>query len=216
MLTSRTTTLAQQLHQLYYDQAAAHLLFHGWHHIHFTAKKAVEFAEEFPNVNKEFVEAAALTHDLNYVVKTNTDPELGKELRRSYLDKAGFHPDEIDTIDTIVMEAHTGTRHADISDAAKALSDADSLFKVMPLTPIIFSSHYIVENKVDLRQWADKIIREQKPLMEQGIYFYTKTANQNYLHWAKTDLALVEQVKEALDDPAIAEMLEIAYDLKVI
>lgn len=114
------------------------------------------------------------------------------------------------------MEEHTATRNANISHAAKALSDADSLFKVMPLTPIIFSSHYIVENKVDIQKWADKIISEQSPLMEQGIYFYTKAANEKYLKWAKTDLELVKQVKESLDDPAIKEMLEIAYELKVI
>lgn len=215
MTTSRTNTLATALKELYYTHART-LLFHGWHHIYLTAKKAVEFADEFPEVDKELLEAAALTHDLNYLVKTNTAPEVGKELREQYLTKAGFNSSEIAAVEAIVMEGHTGTRHATISHAAKALSDADSLFKIMPLTPIIFSSHYIVENKVDIHQWADKIIQEQKPLMEQGIYFYTKKANEKYLEWAKTDLALVEQVKESLDDPAIKEMLDIAYELKVI
>lgn len=215
MISNRTTALSDSLKKLYYERAAD-LLFHGWHHIYLTAVKAVEFTAEFPDVNKELVEAAALVHDLNYVVKTNTEPEVGKELRAEYLNDAGFSDEEIDYIEALVMEEHTATRTANISDAAKALSDADSLFKVMPLTPIIFSSHYIVENKVDIQKWADKIISEQSPLMEQGIYFYTKAANEKYLKWAKTDLELVKQVKESLDDPAIKEMLEIAYELKVI
>lgn len=180
------------------------------------SKKALEFAGEFPAVDKELLEAAALTHDLNYLVKKNTGVEIGQELRKQYLKKAGFDDTEIADIDHITLEANTARRHAHISDAAKALSDADSLFKVMPLTPIIFASHYIVENQVDLHEWADKIIREQKPLLDQGIYFYTKAANEKYLHWAKADFTRIEQVKEAMKDPAIQEMLAIAYELKVV
>ena len=215
MVTKRTTILADNLKKLYYDKAAD-LLFHGWHHIYLTARKAVEFAEEFPDVDKEVVEAAALTHDLNYVIETNTEPEVGEQLRAQYLANAGFGSKEISRIESLVLEAHIATRNANISDAAKALSDADSLFKVMPLTPVIFSSNYIVENNIDIHEWADKILTEQIPLMDQGIYFYTKSANKKYLQWAKTDLELVKQVKESLEDPAIKEMLEIAYDLKVI
>ena len=53
-------------------------------------------------------------------------------------------------------------------------------------------------------------------MMEQGIYFYTKKANEKYLRWAEVDLELVQQVKDSLDDPAIREMLEIAYELGVV
>ena len=215
MTTKRTAALSDKLKKLYYEKAAD-LLFHGWHHIYLTAQKSVEFAEEFPEVNKELVEAAALVHDLNYVVKTNTKPEAGQQLRSQYLQSVNFSPDEISHIESLILEAHTATRSANISNAAKALSDADSLFKVMPLTPIIFSSHYIVENKVDIRKWADKIITEQTPLMEQGIYFYTKSANEKYLQWARTGLELVKQVRDSLEDPAIKEMLDIAHELNVI
>jgi uncharacterized protein len=215
MISKRNTILAENLKKLYYEKAAD-LLFHGWHHIYLTAKKAPQFAEEFPEVDKELVEAAALVHDLNFVVKTHTEPEVGAALREQYLKETGFDAKEIAYIETLVIEAHTGTRDANISNAAKALSDADSLFKIMPLTPIIFSSHYIVENKVDIHEWARKVLDEQIPLMEQGIYFYTKQANEKYLHWAKTDLELVKQVKESLEDPDIKEVLEIAYDLKVV
>lgn len=215
MISIRNDNLAEKLKELYYEKAAD-LLFHGWHHIHLTARKAPEFAEEFPDVDKELVEAAALVHDLNFIAAPKSEPEAGAGLRTQYLSDAGFSTEEISYIESVVIEAHTATRHADISNAAKALSDADSLFKVMPLTPIIFSSHWIVENKADINEWADKIIKEQSPLMEQGIYFYTKMANEKYLEWAKLDLELVKQVKQSLEDPAIKETLEIAYDLKVI
>jgi len=215
MISKRTDLLSKNLKKLYYEKAPD-LLFHGWHHIYLTAKKAPEFAEEFPDVNKELVEAAALVHDLNYIVQKNSEPDVGEQLRAQYLSDAGFTADEVAYIESVVLEAHTATRNANISDAAKALSDADSLFKVMPLTPIIFSSHYIVENKVDIHTWANKIITEQTPLMDQGIYFYTKVANEKYLQWAKTDLELVKQVRDSLEDPAIKEMLAIAYELDVV
>jgi len=216
MITPRADTLAANLKTLYYSERAKPLLFHGWHHIYLTAVKSVEFAAEFPEVDKEIIQAAALVHDLNYIVKTNSEPEIGEQLRKTYLDEASFSEGEIAIIERLVLEAHTATRSAAISDAAKALSDADSLFKVLPLTPILFSSHYLTENKVGLEEWADKIIREQKPLMDEDIYFYTKVANDSYLRWAKTNLALVEQVKEALSDPAIKEILDIAQELEAV
>jgi len=213
--TDRTTLLAKNLEKIY-ELRKGELLFHGWHHICLAARKSVEFAEEL-GVDKEIVEAAALTHDLNYLVNTQTTgPEAGADLRRQYLSEANFSEAEIGKIDAICMEEHTAYRHANISDEAKALSDADSLFKIMPVGPILFSSKFITETKVDLRAWAERIIREQKPLMEQGTYFYTKAANEKYLAWAKTNLELVEQVLASLDDPAIVEMLDIAYRLEAI
>jgi len=212
-MTTRLQNLSDALYELYKDRKD--LLFHGWHHVYFVSKKAVEFADEL-GVDKEVIEAAGLVHDLNYVVKTGTEPEAGKELRTSYLQAAGFSPVEITHIERIVMEAHTGTRHADISDAAKVLSDADSVFKVMPLTPILLSSKYITENHVDVKQWARKIIAEQQPLLKQGIYFYTETAKRKYLRWAETDLEIVSQVEDALQDPIIRETLRLTEELGVI
>lgn len=215
MATERTTKLADELRELY--QTRDDLLFHGWHHIFFVAKKAVEFAGEFPDVDKELVEAAALTHDLNYVVEVNTEPEAGRELRAQYLADAGFGlPDEIAQIEQIVMEEHTATRHADISYAAKALSDADTLFKALPITPILFAGHFITENHIDIKKLARKVVSEQQPLMERGIYFYTATAREKYLNWATINLALWQNVEQALDDPDVTEMLAIARKLKAI
>jgi uncharacterized protein len=213
--TERTAKLATQLEELYGSYKDT-LLFHGWHHIYFVARKSVEFASEF-NVDKEIIEAAALTHDLNYIVDTTTTgPEAGTKLREKYLSQAGFSNDEISEINAIILEEHVAYRHANISDAAKVLSDADSLFKVMPLNPVLFSSKFITETKIDLRAWATRIIKEQKPLLDEGIYFYTDIAKRKYLAWAETDLQLVAQVLESLDDPDIQEMLDIARKHGVI
>lgn len=214
MTTPRTSKLTNELEKLYQDRSAD-MLFHGWHHIYFVTKKAAEFAEAF-DVNKELVVAAALTHDLNYLVEVNSEPEAGKELRAKYLSESGFSQDEIREIEDIVIQEHTATRHADISDAAKALSDADTLFKALPITPILFAGHFITENHIDIRKLADKIVSEQRPLMDSTIYFYTDQAKQKYLHWAKHNLRLWENVQESLDDKDVSEMLEIARSLRVI
>lgn len=214
MISSRTTALAAELEKLYQDRSAD-MLFHGWHHISFVAKKAVIFAKEF-DVNVELVEAAALTHDLNYIVEVNSEPGAAKDIRATYLSEADFSTDEITEIENMITEEHTATRHANISDAAKALSDADTLFKALPVTPILFAGHYITENHVDISKLAHKIVSEQKPLMDQHIYFYTDTAKAKYLAWAEINLKLWENVKNALDDEDVAEMLGVARQLKVI
>lgn len=210
----RNEALAAALQKVY-EEHKGELLFHGWHHIAFVARKAIAFAGEL-GVDKEFIEAAALTHDLNYLVDTKSGPELGVNLRRKYLGEAGFSTEEIAHIEAVVREEFIGTRDANISNEAKALSDADSLFKVMPLNLVLFSSKFITETHTDLREWAERIIRQQKPLLEQGIYFYTETAKRKYTAWVEVDLKLVEQVLEALEDPAIVEMLDIARRLEVI
>lgn len=214
MITDRTTRLADELKKLYRARSAD-LLFHGWHHICFVAKKSVQFADEF-DVNKELVEAAALTHDLNYAVEPNSEPEVGKDLRAEYLRNADFSQAEIDAVEEIVMQEHTATRHADISDSAKAVSDADTLFKALPTTPIIFAGHFITENHIDISRLATKIISEQQPLMDSGIYFYTKTASEKYLEWAQINLRMWENVQQALQDSDVTEMLETAREFKAI
>lgn len=214
MITHRTTVLTTELEKLYKERSAE-MLFHGWHHIYFVAKKAVEFAREF-DVDVELVEAAALTHDLNYLVEPNSEPEIGKELRVEYLIKSGFSDQEAAKIDSLVMEEHTATRTAQISDAAKALSDADTLFKALPVTPILLAGHFLTENHIDIGRLANKVVDEQKPLMEQGIYFYTQTAKDKYMGWAETNFKLWENVKVSLDDEDVQDMLNIAKDLKVI
>lgn len=213
-LTPHTTALAASLEQIYTERSSE-MLFHGWHHIYFVAKKAVQFAEGY-DVNKEYIEAAALTHDLNYLVAVNSEPEVGRDMRLAELAKAGFSTDEAETIDAIIMEEHIATRHKDISQSAKILSDADTLFKALPTTPIVLAGHFIIENQIDIQKLARKIVSEQKPLMEQDIYFYTPKAKEKYLKWAKVNPMLWEHVEEALDDEDVKELLDIARRLDVI
>jgi uncharacterized protein len=214
MSSSKIEKLIILLKPLYLEHSK-NLLFHGWHHITFVRKKALEFAESI-SANKLIVEAAALTHDLNYIVKPNSEPEEGKELRQEFLSKAGFIVDEITRIETVVMESHTGTRNERITLEGMALSDADTLFKALPITPIIFAQKYITQNKVDIYKLADKVTSEQNPLIEQDIYFYTDYAKRKYLNWAKDNLKLWNNVIEAFKDEDIKEILKIANELGVL
>jgi len=204
MLTARTAQLAEELQALY--QTRDDLPFHGWHHIEFVAKKAVQFATELPGANPEYVEGAALTHDLNYLVTPNSKPEAGWELREQYLIDAGFSVlGEIARIDEIVMEANTATRTADISPSAQALSDGDTLFKVLPVTPVILSGNFAIENDINLKKLAQKIVDEQQPLIDQGTYFYTESAKRQALGWAALNLRLWNNMIAFYDDPELED-----------
>ena len=158
------------LKRLYWKNSKK-LLFHGWHHISFVSKKAIEFAESI-GANTFLAESAGLVHDLNYIVMPNSEPEAGSDLRGKILTKAGYSHDEIDRIKKIIMEAHTRTRTDKISKEGKALSDGDTLFKALPTTPILFAGKYIEQNRVNITQLAHKVSSEQNKLMKSGIYFY--------------------------------------------
>ena len=214
MSSSKVENLINLLKPLYLEHSK-NLLFHGWHHITFVRKKALEFADSI-DANRLIVEAAALTHDLNYIVKPNSEPEEGKELRQQFLSKAGFTNEEAEKIESVVMESHTGTRGKKVTLEGMALSDADTLFKSLPITPIIFAQKYITQNKVDIFKLAHKVTSEQNPLIEQDIYFYTDYAKKKYLSWAKDNLKLWNNVIEALNDEDIKEILKIADEMKVL
>jgi len=191
------------------------LLFHGWHHINFVSKKAAEFAGPI-GADAFLAESSGLVHDLNYIVIPNSEPEVGQKLRENYLTQAGYSRKEIERIEKIIMEGHTRTRTTKISKEGKALSDGDTLFKALPTTPILFASKYIEQNKVDIAKLAHKVSSEQNKLMKSGIYFYTALAKKKYLKWGKINLALWDNVNEALKDDDVLEMLSIARQLKVL
>lgn len=205
MDSNRLGTLKAALKELY--DPRNDLLFHGWHHITFVARKSLDFAAEF-DVNVELLEAAALTHDLNYIVDVESDVDDGKGLRAQILGDAGFGNAEIAEIEDTIHNASTEFSGGDISDASKALADADKLFKVLPVGPMIMSARYITETKVDIEKWAERIIRDQKPLLKAGKYFYTHTAKEKYLKWAELNLEWVEMVKDSLDEPDIQSFLK--------
>jgi uncharacterized protein len=145
---------------------------------------------------------------LNYLVRKNSEPEAGRRLRRRFLTDAGYGQPEIARVEDIIEEAHTATRTARISVEGSALSDADTLFKALPMTPVVFSHLYLSENGVGLRELGRKILDEQLPLVEQGIYFYNPELSERYLPWAQANIALWQQIMASLDDPDVQFLLD--------
>lgn len=185
---------------------AARLPFHGWHHVRFVRAKAVRFAE-LNGSNVPIVEVAALVHDINYLVKSNSTAEAGHRLRTSLLSTAGLPAAAVARIENVVREAEMRDRHRDISAEAQALSDADTLYKALPVTPVMLAHRYLAENGLSLRELAAKIIGEQRGVHDDGYYFYNQQAARKYARWATVNLELWDCICEAVDDPSVAELL---------
>lgn len=180
---------------------AAHdkaLPFHGWHHVDFVSRNATVFAKDL-QANVYLVALAALTHDLNYIVEATSGVDSGAALRTQILRKHGITFDMIEEIETIVQSADLRRIHKDISPEAKALSDADTLFKALPITPVIFANAYLQEQGADIRKLADIVVRTQQHLMEQDLYFFSDAAKA-YLPWAKTNLQLWQHIQDYLNN----------------
>jgi uncharacterized protein len=188
------------------ERHAARLPFHGWHHVSFVASKARDFAERNGS-DVAVVRTAALVHDVNYLVSRNSAAAEGRDLRMDILAGAGVAPTIAEWIDDVVCEAEMRTRNRDISLEAQALSDADTLFKALPVTPVVLAHRYLVENGVSLRELAAKIVGEQRGVHQDGYYFYSEQAAALYSRWASANLELWQCIVEALDDPSVTELL---------
>ncbi|GAA3874628.1 HD family phosphohydrolase [Saccharothrix violaceirubra] len=185
---------------------AARLQFHGWHHVSFVRDKAVHFARR-NGADVALVEVAALVHDVNYMVRRNSLPVDGRALRLSILADAGVADLVAHRVDRVVEEAEMRTRHRDISLEAQALSDADTLFKALPVTPVVLAPKYLAENGITLRELAHKIVGEQRGKHDEGYYFYDPEAAATYARWATANLELWQCIVESLEDPEVAELL---------
>lgn len=196
-------TLIKELYQ-----SADYLLFHGWHHIEFVHDKSVVFARDL-GADERFVQICALVHDLNYVAEKQawSNVQKGDALRQDILSSVGFSSLAIDHINQVIKEAATENRNEDISLPAKALSDADTLFKALPITPILFASRFLQQTGYDVKKLGQKIVSEQRPLLDQNIYFYSSLAQEKYLKWAETNIILWESVVACLDDPDIVKLI---------
>jgi uncharacterized protein len=202
----RVLNLENAVHEMY-TSTDIKLPFHGWHHVSFVKTKAVEFATE-RNADPFLVAAASIVHDLNYVIRKNSAPSVARRMRRSLLRDAGFNPGDVLRVEEIINEAHTATRTDDISLEGTALSDADTLFKALPMTPVLFAHLYLSENSIGLRELGTKILQEQVPLLEKDIYFYDPAVREQYLPWAKINIELWQQIMTALDDPDVVSLLD--------
>jgi uncharacterized protein len=185
---------------------AERLPFHGWHHVDFVRTKAVEFAGH-NGAEKSVVETAALVHDVNYLVLRNSPAAAGQDLRLGILADGGVRRRTARWIDGIIDEAEMAARGRDISVEAQALSDADTLFKALPVTPVVLAHRYLSENGVSLRELADKIVGEQCQVHDEGYYFYNPAAAAAYSRWAVANLELWQCIKESLDDPTVEQLL---------
>ena len=197
------------------ERYAQRLPFHGWHHVSFVRAKAVHFAQA-NGAEASVVETAALVHDVNYLVRRNSPAAAGEQLRMDMLAEAGVRPATARWIDDIVVEAEMANRGPDISVEAQALSDADTLFKALPVTPVMLSHRYLAENGITLRELADKIVGEQQDKHDDGYYFYNPDAAAAYSRWASTNLMLWQHIRESLDDHDIAELLDAVTALGII
>ncbi|HKN97936.1 MAG TPA: HD family phosphohydrolase [Pseudonocardiaceae bacterium] len=182
------------------------LPFHGWHHVSFVRAKGAEFAR-LNGADVGLVETAALVHDLNYLVVRNSAASAGRDLRMRILAESGVPSATATRIDDVVVEAEMATRHRDISIEAQALSDADTLFKALPVTPVMLAHRYLTENGISLRELASKIVGEQVGVHDAGFYFYSQAAADAYSHWASANLALWQCIVEALEDPTVTQLL---------
>ncbi|MGH3875739.1 MAG: HD family phosphohydrolase [Actinophytocola sp.] len=194
---------------------AQRLPFHGWHHVSFVRAKAVHFARA-NGAEVSVVETAALVHDVNYLVRRNSAASAGERLRLDVLARAGIGPATARWIDDIVIEAEMANRGPRISVEAQALSDADTLFKALPVTPVMLSHRYLQENGITLRELADKIVGEQQSVHDDGYYFYNPDAAAAYSRWAATNLMLWQHIRESLDDHDVADLLDALTALGII
>jgi uncharacterized protein len=203
------SAVEKRVHRLCH-QYADRLQFHGWHHVSFVRAKAAGFAR-YNGADEAVVEVAALVHDVNYLVLRNSPAAAGRSLRLEILDECGVPPRIARWIDEIVDEAEMATRGRDISLEAQALSDADTLFKALPVTPVVLAHRYLRENGLSLRELAHKIVGEQCDVHDEGYYFYNPEAAAMYSHWATANLQLWQCIKEAVDDPTVVELLDAVH-----
>jgi uncharacterized protein len=192
--------------RLLYARHDTRLPFHGWHHVRFVRDKAMEFAAQNSS-DVRLVGVAALVHDVNYLVRRNSSAAAGRELRMDLLTSAGASADLARRIDRVVCEAEMATRHRNISVEAQALSDADTLFKALPITPVVLAHRYLAETGASLRGLAHKIVGEQQGRLDQGFYFYNRHAAERYSDWAVANLTLWQCILASLDDPVVDDLV---------
>lgn len=183
------------------------LTFHGWPHVSFVAKNARKFAVEL-KADSSIAEIAGLVHDVNYLVDARSGASEGRLLRAKILRDAGLNSESISMVENVVVTAQTHARGPNISREAMALSDADTLFKALPITPVILSPLYMKETGRSLRELAEKIVSEQVPLRDGEIYFYSESAKKRYEDWGDANLRLWRFILESLDDPSVVELVD--------
>jgi uncharacterized protein len=198
--------LAVRVRELLQAQADT-VPFHSWTHTEFVCNKAIEFARD-RGANERLVAAAALVHDLNYLAEANSAPDAGRTMRKRLLRECGFAADEMARIEQIIHDAHTEWRSRHVDAETACLSDADTLYKALPITPVLFSHRYLDENKIGLAELAAKIINEQSHKLQDDYYFYDASLAERYRSWVEANLRLWEAIRDSLGDPDVQRLVE--------
>jgi uncharacterized protein len=201
-----TASLAERVRQILEENADG-LPFHSWTHTEFVWSKATEFARE-RSADERLVGAAALVHDLNYVVEHDSTPDAARSLRNELLADHSFTAGEIARIEQIIRGAHTAWRQDRVDVETACLSDADTLYKALPITPVLYAHRYLAENDIPLVDLARKIISEQAEKLSSGYYFYDDEIARKYEPWAQANLALWRVLQESLGDPDVARLVK--------
>lgn len=194
------------------DANRAALLYHGWPHARFVTKHAMELAQSH-GVDEAIIGSAALVHDLNYLIRPNSEPTVGAGLIADRMRVAGYPPSQVTKVIQIVDEANLATRGPKISIEAACLSDADTLFKALPFTPLLLAPAYLAENRVSLRDLAMQIVTEQEGRLKDGYYFYFSEVKERYTDWARENIAMWRRISDALADEELCWLSEQLYNL---
>lgn len=207
---SQIASIRRMVETLYSNQSGKNeIKFHGLPHINFVCAKAIHFAK-MNGANLNLVNVSALLHDLNYVEARDSKVEIGRRVRSDILTTVGVEDAEISKIEDIICSADITSQIAAESLEAQALSDADTLFKILPITPVLFSHHYLNENSVSIGELARKIIKFQVKKFENGSLFYNKSAYEKYRKWADANYKLWTQILECEEDNDIAKLISSA------
>jgi uncharacterized protein len=64
------------------------------------------------------------------------------------------------------------------------------------------------ETGQSVSELAKKIVGEQIPLRDDGIYFYSASAKKKYERWREANLNLWSCIQDALEDPSVVDLIE--------
>ncbi len=191
----------------YYREHGQNLLFHGWHHIAFVTDKAAALAGEL-GADVEIVTTAALVHDLNYLVDPHSRVTEGEALRKKILSSHSYSAEEMAHIEKIVTTEDMRSRDEHIGIEAQIISDADTLYKCLPVGAPIFTARFLEQTGTSLEKLARNIVTIQAPLIDRGIYFYSQSYKSRYADWAAHNMKTWKLVLDALQDKEVANLLD--------
>lgn len=191
-----------------YRAEADSLPYHNFFHIKFVLKNSIYIAYH-EGASLDLVKPSALLHDLNYVVCPGSDVKVGNELASSLLVESGYQRQEIQQIIHIINDSSSGTieKSPRFSIEAMVVSDADSTYKSLPVTPVLFAHKYMIENSVSLEDLAMDILSKQGGVLSGGSYFFTKTASSIYGKWALQNVRLWKDISTILSQSPIVRKM---------